>query len=42
MGLLARFEVFMTVVFQIEVFWVMTPNSVVVGYQRFRGRKVML
>jgi hypothetical protein len=23
--------------FQIEVFWVVTPCSVVVGYQRFRG-----
>jgi len=23
--------------FQVEVFWVVTPYSVVVGYQRFRG-----
>jgi len=26
----------MTVIFQIEVFWVVTPCSDVVGYQRFR------
>jgi hypothetical protein len=26
----------MVVVFQVEVFWVMTPCSVVVGQQRFR------
>jgi hypothetical protein len=24
-------------IFQVEVFWVVTPCSVVVGYQRFRG-----
>jgi len=23
--------------FQVEVFWVMTPRSEVVGYQRYRG-----
>jgi len=27
----------MTVMFPFEVFWVVTPCSVVVGYQRFRG-----
>jgi hypothetical protein len=30
-------EVFMAVIFQVEVFWFLTPCSVVVGYQRFRG-----
>jgi hypothetical protein len=30
-------EAFMALVFQIEVFWFVTPCSVVVGYQRFRG-----
>jgi hypothetical protein len=25
------------VIFQFEVFWVVTPCSVMVGYQRFRG-----
>jgi hypothetical protein len=24
-------------IFQVEVFWLVTPCSVVVGYQRFRG-----
>jgi hypothetical protein len=32
-----RFEVFMEVKIQVEVFCVVTPLSVVVGYQRFRG-----
>jgi hypothetical protein len=33
----ARFEAFTAVIFQLEVFWVVTPCSVVVGYQRFGG-----
>jgi hypothetical protein len=33
----ARFEVFMAVKIQDEVFWVVTPCSAMVGYQRFRG-----
>jgi len=28
---------FMAVMFQVEVFWVVTPCSDVAGYQRFRG-----
>jgi len=36
-SLVARFETFTAVMFQGEVFWLMTPYSVVVGYQRFRG-----
>jgi hypothetical protein len=32
----ARFEAFTTVIFQVEVFWAVTPWSVVAGYQRFR------
>jgi len=31
------FETSMEVMFQVEVFWVVTPCSEVVGYQRFRG-----
>jgi hypothetical protein len=31
------FEVFTAVIFQAEVFWVVTPCSAVLGYQRFRG-----
>jgi len=31
------FETFTTVMFQVDVFWFMTPCSVVVGYQRLRG-----
>jgi hypothetical protein len=31
------FEVFTAVMFQVDVFWVMTLCSVVVGYQRFGG-----
>jgi hypothetical protein len=31
------FETFTSVTFQMEVFWVMTPCNVVVGYQLFRG-----
>jgi hypothetical protein len=34
---LASFEAFMTLMFQVEVFWVVTPCSVAVGYRRFRG-----
>jgi hypothetical protein len=30
----ARFEVFMAVKIQVEVFWVVAPCSVVVGYQQ--------
>jgi hypothetical protein len=33
----ARFEVFTAVKMQVEVFWVVTSRSVVVGYQRFGG-----
>jgi hypothetical protein len=33
----ASFEAFTAVMFQVEVFWVMMPCSVVVGYQRFEG-----
>jgi len=32
-----RFEVFMVVKIQVEVFWVVTLCSIVVGYQCFRG-----
>jgi hypothetical protein len=32
-----RFEVIMTVKVQVKVFWAVTPRSVVVGYQCFRG-----
>jgi hypothetical protein len=32
-----RFQAFTTVKIQIEILWVVTPCSVVVGYQRFRG-----
>jgi hypothetical protein len=32
-----RFEAFTAVMFLVEVFWVVTPCSVVVGYQRFGG-----
>jgi len=33
----ARFEVFMAVKIQVEVVWVVTPCSVMVGYRRFGG-----
>jgi len=33
---LASFEAFTAVMFQFEVFWVVTPCSVVIEYQRFR------
>jgi hypothetical protein len=32
-----RYEVFMVVKIQVEVFWVVMLHSVVVGYQYFRG-----
>jgi hypothetical protein len=32
-----RFEVSMTMKIQIEVFWVVMPCSVVVGYKYFKG-----
>jgi hypothetical protein len=32
-----RFEVFMEVKIQVEVFWVLKPCSVVVAYQQFGG-----
>jgi hypothetical protein len=32
-----RSEVFASVKIQVEVFWFVTPCSIVVGYQRFRG-----
>jgi len=32
------FEAFTAVTFQVEVFWVVTPCSVVVGYQHFGGQ----
>jgi hypothetical protein len=31
-----RFEAYTAVIIQIEVFWVVTPYSVLVEYQRFR------
>jgi len=31
------FEAFTAVMFQVEVFWVVTQCSVMVGYQPFRG-----
>jgi len=33
----ASFEFFTAVIFQVEVFWMVTPCSVVIGYQRFGG-----
>jgi len=33
------FEAFTAVKFQIEVFWIVTLSSVVVGYQFFRKRR---
>jgi hypothetical protein len=33
----ASFEAYTAVIFQVEVFWVVTPCSVVAGYQHFRG-----
>jgi hypothetical protein len=32
-----RFEVFTAVKIHVKVFWVVTPRSVAVGYQRFAG-----
>jgi hypothetical protein len=34
---LTRFEVFAAVLYQVEVFWVVTPCNVVVGYHHFGG-----
>jgi len=34
---LAKFEVFTEVKIRVEVFWVLTPCNVAVGYQRFGG-----
>jgi hypothetical protein len=34
---IVRLEVFMAVKIQTEIFWVVMPCSVVVGYQHFRG-----
>jgi hypothetical protein len=31
------FKAFMVMMFQVEIFWVVTPCNVVVGYQCFRG-----
>jgi hypothetical protein len=36
-GYSLNFEAFTEVMFQVEVFRIVTPCSVVVGYQRFRG-----
>jgi hypothetical protein len=33
----AKFEVFTVVKIQVEVFWVVMPCSIMVGYKRFRG-----
>jgi len=33
----ASFKAFTAVMFQVKVFWVVTPYSIVVGYQHFRG-----
>jgi hypothetical protein len=33
----ASLEAFIAMMFQVEVFWFVTPCSVVVGYQSFRG-----
>jgi hypothetical protein len=32
---ITRFEVLTAVIIQVEAFWIVTPCSVVVGYQRF-------
>jgi len=33
----ARFQLFTAMKIQVEVFWVVTSYSVIVGYQRFKG-----
>jgi len=33
----ASFLAFTALIFQVEVLWVVTPCTLVVGYQRFRG-----
>jgi hypothetical protein len=35
--MIGGFEAFTAVMFQVDVFWVVKPCSVVVGYQRFGG-----
>jgi len=35
--MLTSFEAFTAVMFQVEVLWVVTPYSAVVGYRRFGG-----
>jgi hypothetical protein len=37
LSLVTSFEAYMVVFFQVEVFWVVIPCSVVVGCQSFRG-----
>jgi hypothetical protein len=37
----ASFEAFTAVMFQVAVFWVVKPCSVVVGYRRFRGPRCL-
>jgi hypothetical protein len=37
----ATFGVFTAVKIQVDVFWVLTPCSVVVGYQRFRDPRYL-
>jgi len=37
-----RFEAFTAMNIQVEVFWIMIPHSVVVGYRRFGGRCCLL
>jgi hypothetical protein len=35
------FEAFMAVMFHVKIFWVLTPGSVMVGYQCFRGPRCL-
>jgi len=37
----ARFDVFTAVRIQVDFFWIVTPRSVVVGCQRFRGPRCL-
>jgi len=37
MNIVVSFEAFPAVMFQVKVFWVVTPCSVIVGYQHFRS-----
>jgi hypothetical protein len=41
-GKVARFKTFTAVIFQVEVFWFVTPCSVVVGHQRWVKVKLSL